>query len=50
MGSDIAWDGESDAFKTTGFGNYGRIDANHPAVEIQQRPPAVTRVDGRVGL
>ena len=41
---------EANALVAARVGRNGRVDADHFAVEIHQRPAAVAGIDGRVGL
>ena len=43
-------DGEADAFVAAAGAGDGRVDADHFAAQVQQRPAAVAGVDGGVGL
>src|SRR5262249_42137329 len=46
----VAGDGQPDALEAAGAALDGRVDADHLALEADQRPAGVAGVDGRVGL
>ena len=41
---------EANAFAAAGTGGDGGVHADHFALQIQQRPAAIARIDGRIGL
>src|SRR5262249_18885137 len=47
---EIDRDAEGHAAVAAGVRGDGRVDANHLAVEVEQRPATGARVNGRVGL
>src|SRR5690606_22386479 len=43
-------DGETDADRTARLGIDGRVDADHPAIDVEGRTAGIALVDGRVDL
>ncbi len=47
---DVARDREADPLAAAGLGEDEGVDADHPALDVDERAAAVARVDRRVGL
>ena len=50
VADDVARRGEAEALVAAGLREDQRVDADEPALGVDQRPAAVARIDGRVGL
>ena len=47
---EVRGDGQADALETAAAALDRRVDADHLAVHVDERPAAVAGIDGRVGL